>query len=282
MTTDPEDHSAGPGPDCRPILRPRCAGDRGPAADLRRVARRGPRGRRGDDRPGRRPGDRVAIWSPNTWHWVVACLATHLCGRRRRPPEHPIHRGRGRRRPGPHRCAAAGGGRRVPRRGQGRRPGSRCPARPAAHRARPDRQGRRDLGRVRRAGYRSRRRGARARRGAARRRLRHPVHLRHHRPQQGRAVRAPAVARRVRGVGGVRAGDQRRPLPLHQSVLPQLRLQGRHPGMPADRGDADPAADVRSGAGDGRGGRSTASPCCPARRRSIRRCSTTPGAATTT
>src|SRR6185369_5028057 len=21
-------------------------------------------------------GDRVAIWSPNTWHWVVACLAT--------------------------------------------------------------------------------------------------------------------------------------------------------------------------------------------------------------
>ncbi|WP_292980683.1 3-((3aS,4S,7aS)-7a-methyl-1,5-dioxo-octahydro-1H-inden-4-yl)propanoate--CoA ligase FadD3 [Mycobacterium sp.] len=26
------------------------------------------------------PGDRVAIWSPNTWHWVVACLATHYCG----------------------------------------------------------------------------------------------------------------------------------------------------------------------------------------------------------
>lgn len=23
------------------------------------------------------PGDRVAIWSPNTWHWVVACLAVH-------------------------------------------------------------------------------------------------------------------------------------------------------------------------------------------------------------
>ncbi|HME49198.1 3-((3aS,4S,7aS)-7a-methyl-1,5-dioxo-octahydro-1H-inden-4-yl)propanoate--CoA ligase FadD3 [Mycobacterium sp.] len=23
------------------------------------------------------PGDRVAIWSPNTWHWVVACLASH-------------------------------------------------------------------------------------------------------------------------------------------------------------------------------------------------------------
>ncbi|WP_197375361.1 3-((3aS,4S,7aS)-7a-methyl-1,5-dioxo-octahydro-1H-inden-4-yl)propanoate--CoA ligase FadD3 [Mycolicibacterium baixiangningiae] len=26
------------------------------------------------------PGDRIAIWSPNTWHWVVACLATHYAG----------------------------------------------------------------------------------------------------------------------------------------------------------------------------------------------------------
>ena len=25
-------------------------------------------------------GDRVGIWSPNTWHWVVACLATHCAG----------------------------------------------------------------------------------------------------------------------------------------------------------------------------------------------------------
>jgi HIP---CoA ligase len=25
-------------------------------------------------------GNRVAIWSPNTWHWVVACLATHYAG----------------------------------------------------------------------------------------------------------------------------------------------------------------------------------------------------------
>ena len=24
--------------------------------------------------------DRVAIWSPNTWHWVVACLAAHYAG----------------------------------------------------------------------------------------------------------------------------------------------------------------------------------------------------------
>src|SRR5689334_8466117 len=26
------------------------------------------------------PGDRVAIWSPNTWHWVVACLAAQYVG----------------------------------------------------------------------------------------------------------------------------------------------------------------------------------------------------------
>jgi acyl-CoA synthetase (AMP-forming)/AMP-acid ligase II len=25
-------------------------------------------------------GDRIAIWSPNTWHWVVACLATTYAG----------------------------------------------------------------------------------------------------------------------------------------------------------------------------------------------------------
>ena len=29
---------------------------------------------------GVQPGDRVAIWSPNTWHWVVTCLATHYAG----------------------------------------------------------------------------------------------------------------------------------------------------------------------------------------------------------
>ncbi len=46
---------------------------------------------------------------------------------------------------------------------------------------------------------------------------------------------------------------QRRPLPVHQPVLPQLRLQGRHPGLPADRRDADPAADLRSRAGDAGG-----------------------------
>jgi acyl-CoA synthetase (AMP-forming)/AMP-acid ligase II len=29
---------------------------------------------------GIKAGDRVAIWSPNTWHWVAACLGTHYAG----------------------------------------------------------------------------------------------------------------------------------------------------------------------------------------------------------
>lgn len=29
---------------------------------------------------GVQPGDRVALWSPNTWHWVVGCLAVHYAG----------------------------------------------------------------------------------------------------------------------------------------------------------------------------------------------------------
>jgi acyl-CoA synthetase (AMP-forming)/AMP-acid ligase II len=29
---------------------------------------------------GVQPSDQVAIWSPNTWHWVVACLAIHHAG----------------------------------------------------------------------------------------------------------------------------------------------------------------------------------------------------------
>ncbi len=29
---------------------------------------------------GVQPGDKVAIWSPNTWHWVIACLAIQYAG----------------------------------------------------------------------------------------------------------------------------------------------------------------------------------------------------------
>ena len=204
---------------------------------------------------GVRAGDRVAIWSPNTWHWVVACLATTYAGGVLVPLNSRYTASEAAdvlARTGAPLLVAAGEFLGADKTADLDRDAA---AGTAAHRACADRQGRRDLGRVRRARHRSRC-GRRPRpRGQGRRRLRHPVHLRHHRPQQGRAVRAPAVTRRARGVGGVRTGHQRRPLSLHQPVLPQLRLQGGHPGLPADRRDADPAADLRCRTGDGRGGR---------------------------
>ncbi len=120
---------------------------------------------------GVRAGDRVAIWSPNTWHWVVACLATHYAGavvvplntrytaeeaadilaRTQAPLLIAMGRFLGRR--------------------PGRRPRSRRTSRPAAHRPGADR-GRpkdgRDVGRLRRRAAGADVGGRRARRGAVR------------------------------------------------------------------------------------------------------------------
>ena len=88
------------------------------------------------------------------------------------------------------------------------------------------------------------------------------------------------VARRL---GRLRRGRRRRPLPGDQPVLPQLRLQGRHPRLPADRRDDRAAGGLRRrrarceldrGRADHRAARR--------RRRSTRRCSTTPTAPATT
>ena len=108
-------------------------------------------------------GDRVAIWSPNTWHWVVACLATHYAGAVVVPLNTRYTASEATdilARTGAPLLFAHG---RVPRRRQSRRP------RPAAalpesapRRAGADRQGRRDLGRVHRARHRSRAADARA------------------------------------------------------------------------------------------------------------------------
>src|ERR1700758_410602 len=88
---------------------------------------------------GVQPRDRVAIWSPNTWHWVIACLAIHHAGaamvplntRYTAPEVADIL--------APHR--SAGGVRNGPIPGQRprRRPGSGCTARAAARGANPDR-----------------------------------------------------------------------------------------------------------------------------------------------
>ena len=118
--------------------------------------------------------------------------------------EHALHRRRSRRHPGSHRCAGAVRGGPVPGRRPGGGPGPRRPACAAPHRPDSDRRGRRNLGRLHRQRLRScsTRRGTRpGRRRRSRRRQRHSVHVRNHRPQQRRAVRAPAVAVGIGVVG---------------------------------------------------------------------------------
>ena len=86
-----------------------------------------------------------------------------------------------------------------------------------------------------------------------RRRRRHPLHLRHHRPLQGRDERAPADASASRGPGPSSAASRAgRPLPGGQPVLPLVRLQDRHRRRPADRRDALPGRDVRPRRDDAR------------------------------
>ena len=51
------------------------------------------------------------------------------------------------------------------------------------------------------------------------------------------------------GLGRVRRAEPRRPLPGGQPVLPQLRLQGGHPGLPGHRRGHRAAAGVRRGRG---------------------------------
>ncbi len=60
-----------------------------------------------------------------------------------------------------------------------------------------------------------------------RRPRRHPVHLRDHRPLQGRAHHPPPDGRRRPGVDPDLSGHRAGPLPGDQPVLPLLRLQGR-------------------------------------------------------
>ncbi len=167
--------------------------------------------RRRDDRAGCRPrrpgGDLVAE------HLALGggLPGRAPCRRRDGASEHALHRRRGDRHPRPHRRTAADRDGPVPR----HRPGRRVADGRAAGAA-PDRAGSRRgprrrapaVGRVH--GPRHRPRCGRRRRGGGerRRRQRHPVHVGHHGPQQRRAVRAPAVAVGVGGVGGLREDHQ--------------------------------------------------------------------------
>ena len=199
------------------------------------------------------PGDRVAIWSPNTHHWVLARVRRAVRRRHAGPGQHPVHRARGARRDRPQRRVRADRCRPVPRYRPARRAAyrreCRC-CRSGARRRRAEsytaaerlpvagalpwataaRGPRADAGchaacarRWRGAGVigwadlldraaavpasAAEKRAAAVQPGG---RERHPVHLGHHRAEQGRDDRAPAVAGRGPGVGRVRRGSPAR------------------------------------------------------------------------
>ena len=103
------------------------------------------------------------------------------------------------------------------------------------------------------------RRGAGRGRTARRRRrprrpVRHPLHLRHHRRAQGRRADPRAHAAGGHRLGGHDRSHRRRPLPDGEPVLPHVRSEGRHPGVRRRRRDHAPRAGLRSRPGAGAGG----------------------------
>ena len=73
---------------CRPsrsgrppgLRRRRSGGRRRRPPHVRRRRRRRPRATRGRHGAGVRPGDRVAVWAPNSWEWIVAALGGARAG----------------------------------------------------------------------------------------------------------------------------------------------------------------------------------------------------------
>ena len=201
-------------------------------------------------------GDRVAIWSPNTWHWVVACLATHYAG----AVVVPLNT----------RYTAVEASDILARTGapllfaMGQFLGTDdSPTWTAPHCPRcGTSSGYRSKTATTGPGTSSSAPGTDLAAVDARAAAVHPDDVSDILFTSGTTGRSKGVlcAHRqslagVGVVGRLRQDHQRRPLPVHQPVLPQLRLQGRHPGLPADRRDADPAPDFDP-AGDA-GGRGT-------------------------
>ena len=122
----------------------------------------------------------------------------------------------------------------------------------------------------------------RAARRQPRRPVRHPLHLGHHRRAQGRGADPRPHAARGHRLGGDDRPRRRRPLPDGQPVLPHVRAEGRDPrrrSRPARR--CSPSR-CSTSTGCWPGSPTSGSPCCPARRRSTSRSSTTRTATGTT
>ena len=147
------------------------------------------------------PGGRVVVWAPNSIDWVVAALAVSYAGGTLVPANsrytgHEVAEIVDR--TGAVLVVVAG---RLPRPHPGRRP-ARAASRAAPASSTSSRST--DLGAV--ASDAEAASTTIARSGLPRRRRRHPVHLRHHRPAQGRDVGAPADRRRRRRLGRARRG----------------------------------------------------------------------------
>ena len=240
---------------------PRGAGRGGhrPALDLGRAR---PRRRRAGPRPDRRPasrkGDRVGIWAPNCAEWTLVQYATAQGRRdpRQRQPGVPHPRARLRRRA--QRDAAAGlrlgfktsDYRAMVEQVRDRVPDARAHGVPRHRRL--GRAGRRGRGAA--GGCAGRADGD----AGARRPDQHPVHVRHHRPPQGRDAQPPQHPQQRllhhRADQPHRAGPALHPgalLPLLRDGdgQPRLHLPRRHDGDPGARlRPRDHAARHRRGA----------------------------------
>ena len=205
-------------------------------------------------------GDRVAIWSPNTWHWVVACLATHYAGATVVPLNTRYTAAEASdilARTGAPLLVAMGqflGADRVADLDLSALPDLRHIVRVPVDR---------DDGTwddfVGRGAVTEALAAADARAAAVQ-----PDDLSDVLFTSGTTGRSKGVLCAHRqslagsaawaAIGKITSDDR---YLLHQPVLPQFRLQGRHPGLPADRGHLDPAADLRRRAGVARGRRAS-------------------------
>lgn len=240
---------------------------------------------------GIRPGDRIAVWAPNSHRWVVAALAAASAGAvlvpvntRYRGAEASwllerggvrllfvengflgkdylamLDTGRG---PGDDGSAGA---RTAPPGTGGDLRRHRAPRHPAVG---PLPAPRRAAGGLR--GHRP------ERRGAPRRPVRPALHLRHDRPTQGRPDHAPAEPHHLPGLEQPHRSHRRRPLPDREPDVPLLRLQGRLYWPACCGAPRWCSSRCSTRTGSCAPSRPNGSPCCPARPRSTPNCWTRP------
>ena len=204
------------------------------------------------------PGDRVAVWAPNTLDWIVSALGRGHGGRGPGPAQHPLQGHGGGVHPAAQPRAAALRHRHVPR---ARRTWRRCAAAEVpncphleqvvvlADAAPEDYRTWKDF----LAGGRADVAGGGTRHGRPRSRpvlaLGHHLHLGHHGPPQGRRDHPRPDAARLRDLERTGRPARGRPLSDREPVLPHLRLQGGHHRLPDARRDDGPAAGVQRGHG---------------------------------